>query len=119
LTTIATPSPLRRWARTWPWRFDATEHRTRGDARSRQPGLQRTHRAGVRPRAIRNADATPLAFLVGLRALLADDHASAADVQVVDVDGHQLAATERAGEANQQERAIAQLELAPCLTAPR
>ena len=69
---------------------------------------ERAHRAGVTD-AIRNADLHPLARPVSLGDRQGDAQPVLARLEVVDRDAGELAAAERAGEADQQQRAIAQL----------
>ena len=72
-----------------------------------QPGRQGADWAGVRVAAERDADLAAGALLVGLGARQRDDHALGDELDVLDVDADQLGAPEGAGEAHQQESAIA------------
>jgi hypothetical protein len=88
---------------------DAAEERPIGDRRRLEPSPQSAHRAGGRVRAVRDSDLPPLALLVGLRAPERHDQAIVRANHVVEVQGDQLGAPERAGEAQQQQRPVADL----------
>lgn len=88
---------------------NAAEHRPASDLRRRSPFLQSVYRAGLCVRPERNGDFPALPFLVGLAARN-PDHEPFGDVrQVFHLDRHQLGAPEGAGEADQQERPVADI----------
>src|SRR5205814_2275188 len=58
-------------------------------------------------------------FLVCLRSAQADHQAGARKLQVLDIETDELAAAERASDADEQQRAIAQLEKSPVLARAR
>src|SRR5579859_3110266 len=116
-TTTATALPLNRpWS--WPWRF--TPRKIAPDsmpARSRYANSALT-RTGLGLVAARDADTPPGALLVRLRPSQVHHHAGPRDHQVLDVQADELAAAKPASEADQEQRAIAQLEQLPGLAAP-
>ena len=89
---------------------DAAEQGAGGEAGGVEPLLHRPHRAGGGVGAVGHAELAPRPLLVGLAAAQRDDQPGAARLQVGDVEPHELAAPEGAGEAQQQERAVAQAQ---------
>jgi hypothetical protein len=87
---------------------DAAEYRPAAAAAGLQPGFQRPDRAGLAPRAARQADPGPLAFRVTLAARDQQPQAAALQHQVLALDRHQLGPAQRRGIAEQQQGAVAQ-----------
>jgi hypothetical protein len=83
---------------------DWPEHRSGGDSRGSDPGLERRHWACDRP--ARQGDHSAMAFLIGFAAADRDAEPLGHLLDVLDIQGDQLGATEGAGEADQQQRAV-------------
>ena len=73
----------------------------------RLPGLEGADRTGFRVPPARQADLGPLPGLVGLAAADAQPQAAGDDGDVLDMEGNKFGAAQRAGEAEQQQRAVA------------
>lgn len=84
------------------------EHRARCDPRCRDPGLVGLDRAG--PGSAPDRDHLSLTFLVALGAADRDPQAQGLDPDVLDLQGNQLGASERTGEAHQEQGAIANVD---------
>ena len=69
-----------------------------------------THGAGRRVGTVRNADFAASRFLVGFAAADGDLEAVGREDNVRAIEGHELAATKGAGEAEEKKSAIAQAE---------
>ena len=91
------------------WHKDAPEHRARGDVRCLLPAAQRPHRAEFGG-AIGDGDGDAAASAIALRARQGQAQAALARLDVLDPDRRQFGAAQRAGEADQQQGAVAQ----PC-----
>ena len=73
----------------------------------RLPGLERPHRAGLDMSPARQADLGPLPRLVGFAAANAQPQPAGHHGDVLDAKRNQFGAAQRAGEAEQQQRAVA------------
>jgi hypothetical protein len=85
---------------------DFSKQRPGFSARDRLPGLERTHRAGFHMASARQADLSPLPYLVGLAAANAQPETVRSDGDVFNTQGDQLRAAQRADETEQQQRAV-------------
>src|SRR5262249_44870380 len=81
-----------------------SEHGPGSNARGIKPSPHRLHRAGDRARDDR--DRRPGALLVRLRSADMDAQPAVAELQIRDIEGHELAAAEGAGEAEQEQRTV-------------
>jgi hypothetical protein len=86
------------------------EHRPRADACGLEPRLHRTYGAGFLGRAERNAHAQTPALLVGFGFSQRDNQTGLREFEVGHVERNQLRAAEGAGEAEQQQRPVAQAD---------
>ena len=85
---------------------DAAKQRSGFELGHRLPGLEGAHRTGFREFAAWQADLGPLPCLVGLAAANAQPQPAAHHGDVLDAKESQFGATERVGEAEQQQRPI-------------
>ena len=86
---------------------DGSEQRPAGDATGRAPRLIGAHRTGAGVLAPGDAELATVALLIGLAATDLDPQSLSNLLDVVDVEGHQLAAPEAAGETEEEHGAIA------------
>ena len=86
---------------------DAAEQRAGLPAGHRLPRLESPRRAGLGVLAARQADLRPLPRRIGLAARNAQPQPARVHADVVDAQRHQFGAAQRAGEAEQQECAVA------------
>ena len=86
---------------------DPPEDRPRPDSALFEPALIRAHGTSRRRRAIRNADGSPGAFLVGLRAIECEHQAVGALRHVFDIERAEFGAAQAAGEADEQQGLVA------------
>jgi hypothetical protein len=95
-----------------PSAVDGPKQRSADQTAGRQPRLERAHRTGVRIRAVQHGDFLERALLVGLGAAQAQHHPFRLEPNVADVEPDELAAPQRPGEANEQQRPIAPVDAA-------
>ncbi len=92
---------------------DVAEQRSACDLRGSYPVPPGAHRAGLRRRAVRNRSFPSLALRIGLRAQDPDEQAFLGLLDMFHLDRRQLRPPESAGEADQQQGAIANADQAP------
>src|SRR5271157_1204314 len=86
---------------------DAAEQRAGLSACHRLPRLESPRRAGLGLLAARQADLRPLPRRIGLAARNAQPQSAGDHADILDLQCHEFGATQRAGEAEQQECAVA------------
>ena len=87
--------------------IDGSEDRAAGDPRRREPGRERPHRARLGVLPVGDGHLAAGTLLVGLGARQRDDDALGNELDVLAVDADELAASEGAGEAQEQQGAVA------------
>lgn len=87
--------------------IDRAKHRARRDLAAPEPRAQRGDRARLRARRSGDRLDASLPLLVGLRSPDVDPDAVANELEVLDVERHELATPEPAGEPHQEDGAIA------------